>query len=126
MRVLVGALVLLGLVACSDDAPEQGRGPGLAVEGSIDTGFTVRLYRFEGDVTVQLHPRGGDALLRVPGAAEVCADQVCTLFVEGQASVDFDGGDGHRTLRIRSEARVEEATIAYDPADNFLAVDFHR
>lgn len=122
----------------SDTAPSpapKGPGPGFAVEGSLQSEFVVYLYRFDGDVVVQFHPNGGSAHVEAPGASEVCEADVgfqprprsprnCIPLRDGKGTFDLhNSSTEHRALMLRG-GRVEEATLTYTPADNFLAADF--
>lgn len=113
------------------DAP----GPGFAVEGSLESDFTVYLYRFEGDVVVQFHPNGGVVLVEAPGEGDVCEVDVgfqpgprkprdCVPLRDGKVTVDMQNATAEHVALMLRTGRTEEATLRYRPLDNFLAVDF--
>ena len=136
-------LLALVLPACSseEDAVPK-RGPGVAIEGSLDTEFVVHLYRLTGDVVVQLHPSGGPVTVEVlrPDVAddvlEWCPVEVgfqdeprekigeCVKLRERKAVIDVGtSNSAHLAFSLVGDVAVEEATVTYLPADNFLALD---
>lgn len=144
MRWWLGPLLVgLALPACSgeEDAVTK-RGAGVAIEGSLQTEFVVHLYRFTGDVVVQLHPSVGPVTVEVlrPNIAddmlEWCPVEVgfqdqsrerigdCVKLRQGKAVLDVGtSGSTHIAISLVGDVAIEEATVTYVPADNFLAVD---
>ncbi len=145
MRILlVSVLVGLTLSACSGDGNSRpDRGPGFAIEGSFETELVVHVYRFTGDLVVQLHPRGGPVAVEVvrpsvpddrlewcpvePGFGDERRERVgaCVPLRDRRAIIDVGASAAeHLGFSLVGDVRIEEATVTYVAADNFVAVDF--
>ena len=146
-RVAFAAVLVASSCSSSPSPTEALRtkaGPGFAVEGSLATDFTVHLYRVQlgpdGRVEIGFHPN--DTVVRFDvlrperfapaGGVEVCPfdpDADCVPFVDGKAEVDFRNESSMHVnvalvARRDGAALIDEMTMQYRSADNFLAVHF--